>query len=79
MATVVKTIEQDVDRIGGKLYPITVTRLRSAEPFEFEHKGQIYIVDSATIIDAGERGISTVYTLHQERNDAAGQAEAGKP
>lgn len=64
--TVRKTVTQEMEHAGGKSYPITVTRLRSEEPFPFEHQGKTYCVDAVTITDSEKYGISTIFTVHQK-------------
>ena len=63
---VTKTVTQEIEHVGEKSYPITVTRLRSKEPFPFEHKGKTYLVDAVTITDSGKYGTSTIFTVHRD-------------
>lgn len=61
-----KTVTQEMEHVGEKSYPITVTRLRSEQPFPFEHKEKTYLVDAVTITDSGKYGVSTIFTVHQD-------------
>lgn len=66
MAEIIKTVEHEMETIGPKTYPITITKLRSKEPFYFEYKGKKHLVDAVTITDAGKYGTTTAYTLHKD-------------
>ncbi len=72
--TVTRTVTEELECIGGKSYPITVTRLRSKEPFEFVHRGKTLLVDAVTITDSGRLGTSTICTLHRDFTQAQRQA-----
>lgn len=74
MAEIVKTVEQATETCGKKTYPITITRLRSAEPFWHEFQGEMTLVDAVTIVDAGKYGTSTVVTAHRDYTEAERQA-----
>ena len=66
MAEIIRTVEHDTETFGGKTYPIEITKLRSAEPFPYEHKGEVTLVDAVTITDAGKYGVSVVMTVHRD-------------
>ncbi len=66
MAEIIKTVEHAMETMGKKTYPITITKLRSKEPFYFDHNGKSHFVDAVTITDAGKYGTSTAMTMHQD-------------
>ena len=66
MAEIIETVEHAMETMGKKAYPITIKKLRSKEPFYFEHNGKTHLVDAVTITDAGKYGTTTAYTLHQD-------------
>lgn len=73
---VTKTVEHAMETIGKKTYPITITKLRSDEPFEFEWKGKVHLVDAVTITDAGKYGTTVVRTIHRDYTEE--EREAGR-
>lgn len=67
MAEIRKTVETYMETMGRKTYPVTETRLRSDEPWEYEvTPGEWKLVDAVTIFDAGKEGTSLVYTIHRD-------------
>lgn len=84
MAEITKTVETIMETVRAgkngcrsKTYPVTITRLRSPEPWQYEvTPGQWKLVDAVTIFDAGSQGTSVVLTEHRDYTEE--QRRAGR-
>lgn len=71
---VVESVEHTTERVGGKEYPITVTRRVGLHGYQKD--GESILVDAVTITDAGKLGMSCCITPHRDYSPeerAAGQ------
>jgi len=61
----IETIQHTMESVGGKEYPITITRRRGLHTHITED-GREILVDAVTITDAGRLGVSCCYTPHKD-------------
>lgn len=68
--SVIETIEHSSERVGGKEYPITITRRRGLHSFKTD-EGEEILVDAVTITDACKYGKSYCISPHQDFSEEA--------
>jgi len=62
---VIETIQHTTESVGGKEYPITITRRRGLHTY-IADDGREILVDAVTITDAGRLGVSCCFTPHKD-------------
>lgn len=74
----VKVTVETVERvIGGKTYPVTITRRKGLDTYQ--ENGKEILADEAVFSDYGPKmGISRSYTLHKDIQPTEAEREAGR-
>lgn len=75
---VMETIERTERRIGGVVYPVTITRRVGLETYTGAG-GKPILADEATFMDFGPRlGVQRTYILHPEVEPTEAERAAGR-